>query len=316
MSRLARFAWFTLVWNVGTILVGAYVRATGSGAGCGASWPTCRGELVPVGAGGAQAIEFSHRAVSGVAVLLVVVLAVGVFRASPAGSPVRKGAAGALLFVLGEAAIGAMLVLAQWVGEDDSVARAVAVPLHLVNTLALLAALALTAWWLSGGALLRLDRDPRLVRLLAVAMLGMVVLAATGAVTALADTLFPPDSLAAGLRQDVAGRGHFLTRLRVIHPVAAITVGVFVAMLARWYGGGAGTAARRLGLVITGTVAVQLAAGVLNVVLLTPEWVQLVHLLLADVLWVALVLFGAAVLAERVGPREQAAAAPAAETHN
>ncbi len=43
----SRYAWGVLLWNVLVALWGAYVRATGSGAGCGSHWPTCNGEILP-----------------------------------------------------------------------------------------------------------------------------------------------------------------------------------------------------------------------------------------------------------------------------
>ena len=56
--------------------------------------------------------------------------------------------------------------------------------------------------------------------------------------------------------------------------------------------------ARRLGSVTVTLVVLQIAAGLLNLSLLAPIWMQLVHLLLADLLWIALVLFSAAALEE------------------
>jgi len=44
---LKSFAWFTLAYNIAFVLWGAYVRATGSGAGCGSHWPLCNGEFLP-----------------------------------------------------------------------------------------------------------------------------------------------------------------------------------------------------------------------------------------------------------------------------
>jgi heme A synthase len=56
---------------------------------------------------------------------------------------------------------------------------------------------------------------------------------------------------------------------------------------------------------------IQLLAGLINVVLLAPVWMQLLHLLLADALWITLVLLGAVLLrrsATRVTAREVAVA--------
>ncbi len=144
--------------NVVVILLGALVRATGSGAGCGRSWPTCVGQVVPP-LEGATAIEFTHRAVSGLALIAVGVLAVLVWRNVPRGEPARTGAALSVIAIVGEALIGAMIVLAEWVADDTSTARAISVPLHLLNTFFLLAALALTIFWLDGGGRLDPRRD-------------------------------------------------------------------------------------------------------------------------------------------------------------
>jgi heme A synthase len=60
---------------------------------------------------------------------------------------------------------------------------------------------------------------------------------------------------------------------------------------------------------IQGLVILQLAAGAVNVLLLAPIWMQLLHLLLADLLWIALTLFAASILAEKA-PARGAAYAP------
>ena len=299
MRSLAKFAWATLAFNIGVIVFGAFVRATGSGAGCGASWPSCNGQLVPSGLEGARAIEFTHRVTSGLALVMVAVLVWRVWRAFPSGHLARRGAGFSGIFIVGEALIGAMIVLYEWVADDASVARTAAVPLHLVNTLLLLGALTLTAWWLSGGGPLRLERNREFSRLWLAGTAGMVLIAATGAITALADTLFPSESLAAGLRADFSNAEHFLTNLRVAHPIVAIAVGLFLFWMARRFGT-AGATGRPAALAIMALVIGQMAAGALNIALLTPVWLQLVHLLLADLVWVALVVFGAQTLSERV----------------
>ena len=292
MTRIARFAWFTLVFNVGVILMGALVRSTGSGAGCGPSWPTCQGELLPE-LEGETTIEFAHRAASGVALLLVITLAVLVWRQVPTRQPARSGALLAVISIVGEALIGATIVLAEWVGDDSSLARVIAVPLHLVNTLFLLAALTLTAFWLSGGRRLSPSSQPRVWRWVVAGGIALVLLAATGAVTALADTLFPKDGTGLG---DL-GEAHFLTNLRMIHPFLAI----LAASIGWWASGRAHgqrpAAARALPLL----VGAQILVGSLNILLGVPVWMQLVHLLLADALWITYVLASAQALQVPVG---------------
>ena len=94
MAQVARFAPLVLGWNVAVILWGAFVRASGSGAGCGAHWPLCNGEVVPRAPALETMIEFTHRATSGIALLLVFALCLWVFREKPKGHPARCAAFG------------------------------------------------------------------------------------------------------------------------------------------------------------------------------------------------------------------------------
>lgn len=285
MSRLTRFAWFVLVFNIGVILLGALVRATGSGAGCGRSWPSCQGELVPE-LSGATAIEFTHRSASGVALVLVFALVLWVWWSLPKDSPARKGVKVAAAAIVGEALIGAMIVLAEWVADDASIARAVAVPLHLVNTLLLLAALSLTIFWLRGGGRLSVNNNRVLWRWALLGGVAILLISASGAITALADTLFPKD----GIGIDFDTGAHFLTRLRVLHPALAVTT----AAIAWWRF--RSPVRGREAVAVVWLVAAMLISGSLNVVLGVPEWMQLVHLALADTLWIAYVFLVARAL--------------------
>ncbi len=287
MTRLARFAWFTLGFNVVVILMGALVRSTGSGAGCGRSWPVCQGEVLPP-LEGATRIEFAHRSASGIALVLVVTLAVLVWRQVPPGQPSRRGALLSVISIVGEALIGAMIVLAEWVADDTSVARVFAVPLHLVNTLFLLAALTLTAFWLSGGRRLEPSSHPEVWRWVVAGGIAIILLAATGAITALADTLFPKDAVGLG----ESGEAHFLTDLRMIHPILAI----LAASIGWWVSGRAGDARSSAAKALPILVGAMIVSGSLNIVLGVPVWMQLLHLLLADALWITYVLASAQAL--------------------
>ena len=68
---LRRFAWFVLGYNVIVILWGGVVRATGSGAGCGDQWPLCDGAAIPQSPQFHTMIEFTHRLMSGGALILI-----------------------------------------------------------------------------------------------------------------------------------------------------------------------------------------------------------------------------------------------------
>jgi heme A synthase len=116
----------------------------------------------------------------------------------------------------------------------------------------------------------------------------------TGAIAALGDTLFPARSLAEGLRADVDPAAHYLVRLRVLHPVLAILAGIYLSGMV-WAVGRARPAALTSpwGRAVTLLVLLQLVVGLTNLFLLAPTPVQLVHLLVADLLWIAAVIFAA-----------------------
>ncbi len=312
MRAFTRFAWSVLAWNLAVVAWGAFVRATGSGAGCGRHWPTCNGEIVPRGAAVETAIEFTHRASSGIALLLVVALTAWAVRSLPRGHAARKAAWASLAFMLSEALVGAGLVLFGWVAKDASAARGWVVAIHLANTFLLLAALALAAVWSERPGGLALAGRGATAAALA-AGLGAVLLAGvTGAIAALGDTLFPPTSFAAGLRDELSGNAHLLLRLRVVHPLAAIASGAALLVIARVaLRARADERVRRAALAVAALVALEIAAGVLNVLLLAPVWLQLAHLLVADGLWLALVLLAAAALAPATVPARQETPLPA-----
>jgi len=287
LSRTARFAWGALALNVVTILGGALVRATGSGAGCGQSWPSCQGALVPAMGHYTTQIEFSHRLTSGMALLSVLALFVSVYRNYEKGSQARSIAKLCAISIVIESLLGAWLVLARLVEDNATVMRAIAVPVHLVNTLFLLGALTSCAWIVSNDVALRWSPSSR--KRLLVAASGLVLLGMTGAIAALADTLFPVTTLGEGLRSDLDSTAHFLTRLRLIHPVLAICVGAYLLHVA----GAAFEKARPYAIALMTLVGIQIVLGVLNVLLLTPVPIQLAHLLLADLLWISVLLLGA-----------------------
>lgn len=297
-GRLARFAWFVLAYNLVVIAWGAFVRASGSGAGCGRHWPLCNGEVVPRPKSIATIIEAGHRATSGLALIFVCVLAVWVFRAFPKGDRARRAAAFTTFFMFGEALVGAGLVLFELVAHDASMKRALSMILHLGNTFLLLGALSITTWTIhrartSPPPAERTSRSRFLTAVLTLALLAVLGLGSSGAVAALGDTLFPARSLAEGLAQDLSPVAHVFLRLRLLHPFIALATGVLVL-------GAAGLArlvhsaprVRRFSHAVTALFVIQFCAGLVNVTLLAPIWMQLVHLLLADATWISLVLLG------------------------
>ena len=296
LIRFARYAWFVLGYNLLVIVWGAYVRASGSGAGCGNHWPLCKGAVIPRAAALETLVEITHRFTSGLSLIFVIGLVFWAFRRFPGGHHVRTASIVSLIFILTEALIGAGLVLFEYVASNASHARAFWMSGHLINTFLLLAALALTAWWASGH-----EKPGKLLagktgRWFTLALIGMIILGVSGAITALGDTLFPAGSLAAGLRQDASPATHIFLRLRVWHPLLALAVGVGVWWLA-WKVRKAQPqpVVIKLAVAASALVAIQLTAGATNLLLLAPIWMQLIHLLLSDLLWIVLVLLAVTV---------------------
>ena len=298
MRRLARFAWWVLGYNLLVILWGAYVRASGSGAGCGSHWPLCNGEVIPQGASITTLVEFSHRLTSGLALVAVVVLWWRCRREPAAPPRARRAAAWSLAFMLTEAAVGAGLVLFQLVADNASMARALFMAVHLINTFLLVAAMTLTAHYLDDDRPVVTPVPGAVLAGLAAGALGLLVVGTSGAVAALGDTLFPSTTLAEALAADLSPTSHLLIRLRVLHPALALTVaGALVIFVHRFPLAADDVRGRRAATVVMAGAIAQVVAGFVNVLLLAPTWMQMVHLLLADLLWIAFVVLAASTLA-------------------
>jgi heme A synthase len=296
-KSFAGYAWSVLVYNLAVILWGAYVRASGSGAGCGSHWPSCNGEIIPRAPQIETLIEFVHRVTSGLSGLLVLILFLWAIRTFTPGERTRKAAGVSLAFIVIEAIIGAGLVKFEWVAQDASAGRAITIVIHLINTFILLASLTLCAWWGSGGNAIQIRQNGLVPVLLAVGLFGTLLVGSSGALTALGDTLFPASSLAEGLGQDFSPGAHFLIRFRLAHPIIAVTVGFYLLLLAGMLRVQSnGKVMINLARWLTVLVLIQLAAGAINVLLLAPIWMQLLHLLLADSVWIIQILVGATAL--------------------
>ncbi|MDP8989835.1 MAG: COX15/CtaA family protein [Acidobacteriota bacterium] len=285
--RFARFAWGVLAYNVAVILWGALVRATGSGAGCGGHWPLCNGAVLPSISQIGTAIELTHRVMSGVALALVAGMFVSAWKTFAPGHPARRWANWSLIFILTEALLGASLVLLGHVARNESVGRVYSLGLHLINTFLLLASLALTAHFTTRPAL---RKTAKFSLALSAPLIALVFVAIAGAITALGDTLFPAHTLAEGVRNDFSSTASFLIRLRILHPLLALGAGGAIALIAI-----PACKLRRNPLAgwVLALFLAQVAAGAATILLQAPLPLQLLHLLIADALWIALVLFTA-----------------------
>ena len=305
-KQFATRAWGILAYNLLVILWGAVVRATGSGAGCGSHWPLCQGEFVPRAPEVETLIEFSHRISSGLALISVVLLLVWAVRTFPKGHLARKGAWLSMFFMITEALLGAALVLFEYVAFDQSVARAYWMAAHLVNTFLLLAALTLTAWWASGHSAWRWRGQGAVRWLIVVAWLALLLLGVSGAITALGDTL----AIRGGISPTESAMVAQLVALRIYHPLLAVVVGAVLAIVAWQLMTRRPTPdTQRWGRTLIVIFGLEFVLGAINVALKAPVWMQLVHLLAADLLWISLILLTASALATygEVAPTRESA---------
>ncbi len=289
-KRFERYVWVVFGYTLLVILWGAFVRATGSGAGCGNHWPLCNGEILPRAPLLETIIEISHRITSGLLLVMIAAMTYIGFRIFPKGHIVRKGVFASLVFVIIEALLGGMLVLLELVAHNPSMTRAYSMSFHLINTLLLLASIIMTGFWVRGvrAPTWEVSRAAKTWAIIGVVM--MMLLGASGGIAALGDTLFPAMSFKEGLMQELDPTSNLLLRLRVAHPAIAIGTGLVMVLVAQAFAAMRQTTqTKRFALLLYGSYALQIGLGTLNVVLLAPIWIQLTHLFLADVIWFAFV---------------------------
>lgn len=292
MKRISFFAWGVLVYNIFVIVFGAFVRATGAGAGCGSHWPLCNGVVIPRSPQIETLIELTHRLTSGVTVLLIFVMLLWIWRVAWGEKKLRYAVLGSVFFILVESLIGAGLVLFGLVGENASMARAISMMAHLINTFLLLASLTGVAWFATFTFSSEIRNAKRVSGWL-LGALGMLILGASGAIAALGDTLFPSSSLLEGLRADFDPLAHFLIRLRVFHPAIAVAVGGYVIFFIRYLVSREMSLwLRKIGYGVITLIIAQWVLGIINVITLAPVGIQLFHLLLTTLIWIGYVIIG------------------------
>lgn len=300
--KFATFAWGVLAYNLPVIVWGAFVRVSFSGDGCGDHWPTCNGQLFPAHMAKPRLIEFAHRMTTGLDTFAVIALCIWAFQAFPKKHAVRLYSLLSLFFLIVEALLGAGLVLFRYVAKDQSAGRPWYLSAHLANTMLMLACFTITAW-------LAHNDSPRIrlrsmSKTLLTAILTTVFVSITGAIAALGDMLHPVTSLGEGMRQDFSSASSLLVRLRMLHPfIAVLGAGyIILAAVQTMRGRDEDSPARIAGARVIVLTVFQLALGALNLSLLAPIWMQLIHLAVADVVWISLIMM----VCEAVVNRESA----------
>ena len=297
LPGFAKFAWFTLAYNVLVILWGVFLRASKSGDGCGQHWLTCQGEIIPSAPELKTVIEFSHRLTTGPAFVLVLILMIWAIRRYGIGHPVAKAAVVSFLFIVTEVMVGAGLVLTGNTAETLTAARPFWAIGHLINTFVLLAALTLSGWFASRSDTSGSRVSGKAIVLLSLAVVLILIVGTSGSIAALSSMLFPSGTVAEGIAQDFSASSHMLLRLRLSHPIVSILTGVYLIIIAGWMKSQAGShVVTRWSNVVSVLVLIQLVFGAATLLTLGPIVMQLGHLLLADLLWISFVILSASFL--------------------
>ena len=277
--KLNSYAKLGLFLSIVSILAGAFVRATGSGDGCGATWPTCKGRIIPALTDTSELIEFSHRSVSGL-LLVVTLIIFSKTRKFQKGSLVKSVTNYLTFFVIFEAIIGAIIVLFEWVGLNSSLPRIVAVPIHLVNTFGLLGCYAILYKIVEDD--LKEIKSIFNKNFILISLL-FLLSGATGSITALADVLFPSASFIEGFLEDFDKTSEALTRLRILHPIISSALSVVLYVYSTRINKKYGVNVK----ILKTFVIVAVLLGVFNVISNIVLPLSILHLAIADFLWIS-----------------------------
>lgn len=284
MNKFSKLAWFNLMWTVLVILWGAVVRATNSGAGCGKFWPLCGQSLIPTFDVFHTYIEFAHRVMSGILLVSIFIMLVSGWKLYKDDKPRRTLNTLVFVFVIIESLLGAGLVLLGLVEDNDSILRIFAVSLHLLNTFILVALTALNAYYSSDpkASLTKLNAK----KAFKMGLFLILVIGISGAVTSLADTLFPPSTFTETMNEWIDPTAHLLQRLRPYHPFFAVAFGLAIIAYLDHFFKPTSQRGEKLRFWIKVLIFVQFGLGMLNIVLHVPLYMQITHLLFAELIWI------------------------------
>lgn len=280
------------------ILWGAWVRISFSGDGCGDSWPLCDGQVIPGEMSLKTFNEYFHRLTSGLYGIFALILWLWAKKTFDISHPARKYALLTFIFTITEALLGAKLVLFGLVTDNDSAFRAIVMAAHLLNSLALMSFVALTSdfaqipkWQKREKPILPLSISAKYF--LMILIIGFALIGTSGAIAALSTTLFPSESLIAGILNDFSDQAHFLVKLRIFHPLLGTLIGLFVAYVGyqSWLNTKYDLEVRKKAKNLAIMSASAVVIGYVTLITLSPIPLKIVHLSLAHGMWFCLVIF-------------------------
>lgn len=279
------FCFAVLCFCLLIILWGAWVRISHSGDGCGQSWPSCQGQyFIDSEEQKKTWIEWIHRATSGLFGIIVLLLVIWSFLKFSFRHPVFKSALCVLFFTISEALIGARLVLAGLTGSNDSLARMLTMNLHLLNSLLLTSSLFI-CWRLSLGKSFSLSGFFKEKKYTIMFICAFFLIAFFGSLSSLSSSLFPSSSLWEGVFLDFDSRSHWLIRLRLLHPLLALILGS--GFLLHYFSQEIKSHPQQI---LIFCLCLTLVSGLMNLLLLSPVFLKLTHLLVVYLLSMSFIL--------------------------
>lgn len=310
-SGFATFAWIVLIYNLLVVGFGVFLRAAGLGDGCGENWPLCTGEKNPVKGSFATLIESTHRISTTLVGLFAIIMVVWAFRYFAKGHPAKKMAVGFLVMTLFEGLVGRHLVVKGLVTDKDTVERAMWMMAHVVSIFLLLGFNVGAALSTSGIRPIQFRNQGVVGWLLGLGFFGTFLLGVSGAISAFGHQVRPDVE---GLSERLQTGAFWASKLAIAHPIGSASIGLFMFLMC--------------GLIqhlrpdpfvknacrtVIGLLALQMGVGLLNIFMSAPIFMQMIHLVLADLNWISLVVLATAALGVGIEPVESRPAPAEAE---
>jgi cytochrome c oxidase assembly protein subunit 15 len=310
MTVFRRLSMASLFATLILVAIGGLVRATQSGLGCGDDWPHCNGRLAPALETRAEVIEFSHRFVAMIVGFMVLGLAILAWRHYRNNPRILRPTLGALVLVIFQALLGALVVIQELKAET--------VVVHLVGSMGVLALLIYIIG--SVGAdqgRFRVEADGALSRQAVVVGLSVLALLMVGSYVSSWPDRPPAWPLIDGrLIPDLSNSVflvHFIHRLLAV--AVAVLLFVFCLRVIRQKEShplGARFANAALGLFV-----IEILVGAANVWTDLNSVIVTAHLLLGGLIWSSLVALAVVTrpALERADERRTLRTSPALESH-
>ena len=301
-SGFSTFSWLVLIYNLLVVGFGVFLRAAGLGDGCGENWPLCTGEKNPAKGSFATLIESTHRISTTLVGLFAIIMVVWAVRYFTKGHPVKKLAIGFLVMTLFEGLVGRHLVVKGLVTDKDTVERAMWMMAHVLSIFLLLGCNVGAALATSGIRPIQLRNQGVVGWLLGFGFVGTFLLGISGAISAFGHQVRPDVE---GLSERLQAGAFWASKLAVAHPIGSASIGLFIFLMC--------------GLIqhlrpdpfvknacrtVIALLAVQMAIGLLNIFLSAPIFMQMIHLVVADLNWISIVVLAFAALGVGIEPVE------------